>query len=101
MNTMISGDNSAGKDKVQTEYDKVQAELNEKDLIIRSESARQIRKRIEKMEQIDEKGQCVSVRFLDRLADAIEFSGKRIANKIRGLTFNISAPCSIPFIKKK
>jgi len=91
---------SAGKDKI-TEYNKVQAELNEKDRVIQEAQSKQSRELFAKLNQIEEKSHCGSVRFLDRLADFFEFGGEKVADKLRGYTTKINAPCAIPFAKKK
>ena len=54
-----------------------------------------------KLNLIDEKSKCGSVRFLDLVANLIENGGSWIATKIRSFNMKISAPCSISFTKKK
>lgn len=91
---------SAGKDKI-TEYIKVQSELRELDAQIWQKKQEEFKNLRVKLGKIEEKNNCGSVRFLDRLANFFEFGGKNVADKIRNFTFKISAPCSLPFTKKK
>lgn len=91
---------AAGKDKL-LEYHKVKIELVERDNIVRLACSEEIKSLTARLGQIEEKSHCGSVRFLDRLANFFEFGGKKVAEKLRGYTTKINAPCAIKISKKK
>ena len=95
---------ATNKDKI-AEFNKVQAELKELDLLISTNKINELRSLNAKMVELEEKSNCGSIRLLDRLANFFEFSvvnvSKKLATKIRSLTVKIHGPCSIPFTKKK
>lgn len=69
-----------------------------------SEADRQKMKEIaDRINNIDAKSNCGTVRFLDKVADLmVRFANWQIAlsEKVRKLTAKVNAPCSITFSKK-
>lgn len=57
-----------------------------------------------KMQAIEDKNDCRTVKFLDRVANAMDWTAKKFSNgavKVRGYTSKVDAPCGINFKKAK
>ena len=81
------------------QLNKQRAELQE--IIDRLQKASEIGTYMSKLDAIMDKNNCLSVRFLDWLANKIETSAARWTAKLRNYAMSISKPCAVKLPKSK
>lgn len=63
--------------------------------LTKTEEGDEIHNILSKLEKVEKKSKCGSVRFLDRLANFLE----NLSHRVRALTVKVDAPCLIKFNK--